>query len=631
MKTIYLILAYIIATLVLPNINLFAQQPLFPLKADTATYNEGIFPPINGLENLHLTPGDMDEAEDYEAMEGADESMSTDSSFKSSANARYNTWSKDKFFFYRNTYPHHGTPCWGDERWAANGIAHNQDFIFICALERTFVGTTGKTDYIIWKIPRNYPLDRDYRHDPTVKRFQLSKLPANTKTRKEFKKYKHIGDIDVAVIEGEEYILAPLTGGSKPIIGFFRTSDLSFVNFHYPLINYHQINAMVDLGWCAYSMKRKRLCVSNDYNSFFAEFTIKKGKISSAGHDAFMWTKPKLHFIDEAISNMQGGCFTSDGKYLYVSAGLPQKNLSTDGITVFETTNWKVVKRSINLSRNPSAQGCFHFDFNTGSWYNPWGAEPEGLDIWDADDGRTPHVSGQLHVLLDDHSFWKTNDVSLVHYGIFIKPKDRTVSATSWYGTSYTNSKIAAILVQCYDVVNNAPKWFPCGTTTVKFFYRKNTSILLGYTKVTVKCKELWLKTDSTELSADSVLTGHDNTVKASSDIEKDATSAYLADATRQAQKPVTEVADLKQGISDLKVFPNPAHDQLTIVFRSPSKSAWTIRFYDAVGHMAMLKQGLAAEGANSIITDVSSLKKGFYAISISTNNFENTLKVLIE
>lgn len=402
------------------------------------------------------------------------------------------TWDMNKYFFFRGSYPNNGKPSWGDWKWAANGIAHNKDYIFICSIERTILGTTGKTDYVIWKIPITYKLDRDYWNDPSVQRFQLTKMnTSGSTTRKTFKKYTHIGDIDVCTIAGTEYIVAPLTGGGHPIIGLFRTSDLSFVNFHYLL-------PLQDVGWCAFSNKDNRLYVSNDYNRFFYAFKIDAMKINSSLHNALVikitgtlaQREPKIYSIKKPIANMQGGCFTPDGKLLYVSSGLPQKNNITDGITVFETRNWTVINHSINRTRDPRTKGCFEFNFDTGEWYNPWGEEPEGLDIFDADDGRTPYVRGQLHVLLDDHNAYKSNDVSIKHYGIFKAPADIVVPAISSHGTSRNHPAIAAILNQCSDVKNNASALFRCGTTTVKFTYKKGyPETILGYTKITVKNK----------------------------------------------------------------------------------------------------------------------------------------------
>jgi hypothetical protein len=51
--------------------------------------------------------------------------------------------------------------------------------------------------------------------------------------------------------------------------------------------------------------------------------------------------------------------------------------------------------------------------------YSPGGGsydEPEGLTIWDLDDGRAPGIKGQLHVLLLDNDVIENDDVSLKNY-----------------------------------------------------------------------------------------------------------------------------------------------------------------------------------------------------------------------
>ncbi len=55
-----------------------------------------------------------------------------------------------------------------------------------------------------------------------------------------------------------------------------------------------------------------------------------------------------------------------------------------------------------------------HFDFYYDPGF-PTYEEPEGLTIWDLDDGRAPGIRGQLHAMVSDNDAI-TGDIDLKHY-----------------------------------------------------------------------------------------------------------------------------------------------------------------------------------------------------------------------
>jgi hypothetical protein len=121
------------------------------------------------------------------------------------------------------------------------------------------------------------------------------------------------------------------------------------------------------------------------------------------------------------LYNMQGGEFTASGEILYISSGSgccagngPGQQYEIDGIRAFDTQNWREITRSNNRSCNCSAPRYFDFAYlgcdGAGSW------SPQGLTIWDLDDGRAPNIRGQLHVLLFKYRLTGANRQVMTHF-----------------------------------------------------------------------------------------------------------------------------------------------------------------------------------------------------------------------
>jgi hypothetical protein len=74
----------------------------------------------------------------------------------------------------------------------------------------------------------------------------------------------------------------------------------------------------------------------------------------------------------------------------------------------------------VNYQRVAHSTRCFgHFDF----CYDPGtisAGEPEGLTVWDLDDGRAPGISGQLHVMRLDNDALH-DDIAFKHYTFVIR------------------------------------------------------------------------------------------------------------------------------------------------------------------------------------------------------------------
>jgi hypothetical protein len=123
---------------------------------------------------------------------------------------------------------------------------------------------------------------------------------------------------------------------------------------------------------------------------------------SSGNQFALTVSDPDVTLFDEVgapllLENLQGGEFSITGELLYLVA---------EGIHVFDTTTWRRVMKSSRTS------GPFYFNWEDG-WLGY--QEPEGMTIWDLDDGQAYGVHGQLHVVLLDNDTG-TDEIWVKHY-----------------------------------------------------------------------------------------------------------------------------------------------------------------------------------------------------------------------
>jgi hypothetical protein len=402
----------------------------------------------------------------------------------------------EAYFFHTTDYPRNGTPSWGDNKWAANGITHDDNNWYISSVNRDGLGLfTESTDWIIWRIPLNTSLDQDFDNNPNVIRWR--QFYFNHPTDSRFKLYGHAGDIDHAKAKiGNQiidFILVPLTShdeykdsidiygthhqvfvrnGPPPAIAFFRADNLHFVNFLY-LDSIRQ----KDIGWCAY--KNDTLYTSNDdASSVFKYKIIWQNVINPVKHDALKLVK--AHPIKNASSqsvtfrNMQGGEFSPSGDLLYINCGLVYGSNPEDGIHVlkFDGNSWNEIQRSTNRRDFPFSTNCFDYEFDNDPAF---GDEPEGLTIWDLDNRNVPFAKGQLHVLLDHHNFFSSNKTTLKHFKNFKFPKDITVFSSTLNGEPSTNPAITSFYnhgntyANCSDVFYSPYlNIFPPGKTPVR-------------------------------------------------------------------------------------------------------------------------------------------------------------------
>lgn len=270
------------------------------------------------------------------------------------------------------------------------GIGHDQDNWFI----------TQTHD--LWKIPVGLSLGSVEEGDPGVVRRQIDDYPEIHDLG-----YAHFGDPVTFRYENRTFLFVPIENdqaGLPGAVAVFRSYDLGYIS--------HAIFSpqVFDAGWCAVDNAGFMYSSRQRASSVF-RYSVDWELLDNSDELA-LTVLDEISIYDESGQNlldlgtMQGGEFAPGSKLLYLLSGYHNDNeqeMASEGIHVMDTTTWRRVAHSTN------GYGYFNYDYST-----VWDGEPEGLTVWDLDDGRAPNISGQLHVfMLDNEAF---DDVELYHY-----------------------------------------------------------------------------------------------------------------------------------------------------------------------------------------------------------------------
>ena len=288
---------------------------------------------------------------------------------------------------YLGTYPKHRNNGWSN---ALQGVANDKD--------NWFFTQTG----VLWKFPISHDL-KD-KIGKTVKAglgIGRVRIPASLSA------YDHFGDLD----QHSGLLYVPLEGGGNPRIAVFRSSDLAFLDSQVLLRPGGK--PMTQSGWCAINPTDGLLYTSNtgiDRNDnpifkFKVGFDAGKLRLTYAG---------SLYLKDEDGSGMglkpymQGGDFSTDGRYLFLVNGKAHKFDKDDGgVWVFDALTGRKITKS-------KQKGGFRFEFHPGGTKFE---EPEGITYWNLDGRSAPSIKGQLHVILLDNDL-NGDEFYLKHYRI---------------------------------------------------------------------------------------------------------------------------------------------------------------------------------------------------------------------
>jgi hypothetical protein len=389
----------------------------------------------------------------------------------------------EEYYLRSNSYPILWTPgSWFDHP-EIQGVTHDDNNWY-------FTWTYNEVGYL-WRVPVEVPLDNN-----VLQNFKVDII--KTGDFSDLAGYWHWGDPDhYKTKDGREYIVVPMTRTDTPIVAIFRTGVLYLES----LVAYGRLTAQTSTGWCAIHPQTGELYTSEDfdyalgpkpcnpnrdcddqswscpYPRMLLHYRIPWDSLPITGYKGLI----SLTYLNDSIVlqsgnnqllelyNMQGGEFTPSGELLYVSCGGAccfgygaGQQYEHDGVYVFDTRTWTVIKRSTNhLGRQYSYFDYYYWwgcdgagPIKDGSW------SPEGLTIWDRDDGRSPNIRGQLHVL-GFHSILKTGDNEAIfeHYGnrLHINPFTGVTPPTF----SWSDQALPGDSLKPFKTFNDAYNWYP--------------------------------------------------------------------------------------------------------------------------------------------------------------------------
>lgn len=329
----------------------------------------------------------------------------------------------ESYFLKTNNYPNDNTNIWMGNGFEVQGVTNDGDNWYFTVTKK------DRSDAYLWRIPKEHDLASVQLSDEGVDFVRLQNIPLDNR-------FWHWGDLDHYNYEGIDYLLVPIPG----IIACFRADDLEY-------INYANLGTFQDYaGWCAIGIDGK-LYSSDNYADDIKQYNIDwNSLVNTSNHNILTCIKEfELDFLGNEyneLRHMQGGEFSDSGELLYIVSGsagcdiviaqIKEGPEPSDGIHVFETvgSKWTEVSRSKN-SGDFNSFFSYTFDNNCTCWRPapfpyppfccilvPYGSQtPEGLTIWDLEDGSSPNIRGGLHVLVDHYNIAFCDDaVTFQHF-----------------------------------------------------------------------------------------------------------------------------------------------------------------------------------------------------------------------
>jgi len=245
------------------------------------------------------------------------------------------------------------------------------------------------TRWKLYKIPVTVDLNAD--NTAVAVSQHVDDLPGN---------HNHLGDPDYCSYIDRGYVFVPLEGGIASIAVFWA-GDLSFLSQkevsqrqdnHASWVAIYPVPTDGGRSIYLYSSAWENVSTLQFYRVDL-ELLYTNGQLTMDYVGDFS--------LSITIDGVQGGEFSPSGELLYLSS-------NSNGISVFHVEN-----EAGTLLRNSSKDTePFKFEWHGGF---PDYEEPEGLTIWDLDDGYCPNISGQLHVVLLDNDS-NDDDLYFKHY-----------------------------------------------------------------------------------------------------------------------------------------------------------------------------------------------------------------------
>jgi hypothetical protein len=267
---------------------------------------------------------------------------------------------------------------------------------------------------VLWRFPVKQDLGQFITSPDEIPGVRRVALPAVLRLAG----YNHFG----APAYHQGLLLIPLEGRRSPGIAVFRAADLSYRG---SLLLPGQHGA----GWLAVRPLDDRLYSSNsviDSTRGLLAYTIDWAWLATAALpsapdtlDPRFQLRPgaRILLADQDstpihLVSMQGGGFTADDQ-LFTVNGFCEALAHDTGISGFVIRG----ERGYRVSHSYNRPGPEAFQFHVGHPGLFWcREEPEGLTIWELNDGRAPNIAGNLHVLMVNNAPWAYGAWYLRHY-----------------------------------------------------------------------------------------------------------------------------------------------------------------------------------------------------------------------
>jgi hypothetical protein len=323
--------------------------------------------------------------------------------------------------------PEDDAPGWHAE---VQGIAHDQEYWYITQKDA------------LWRIHVEHDLRTDPWSDSRTRRLLLSAIPELSNLG-----YNHFGDFTCHLYDGHAYLAIPLTNPSEPpVMAFFEGADAG------DELNYIGHTVLEDgggtplggSGWCAID-SGGYIWTSSGSATPIHKYSLDWSDLAF-GSVVLTW-EASATLRDEngaAITknHMQGGVFSESGDLLYLMSGYIDGYHDHDGITVFDTSTWRRVAQS------GTGDVLFRYEFHPEGYIDE---EPEGLTIWDLEDGPAPGIGGRLHALMLDNEASDDDDtVYLKHYTQTVHV-DWQWGGAEWGTRDYPFNTITEANDQCWN------------------------------------------------------------------------------------------------------------------------------------------------------------------------------------
>lgn len=296
----------------------------------------------------------------------------------------------------------HTRPDEAQTNYAGNvqGLTHDSNNWFI------------SQEWGLWKVPVGLDLAG------SIECGASNVLCANLNSVSQIGAYNHVGDIDYYQYNASTgFLLLPLEHSDRsvpPAIAAFSPGNLQYIA-HVQLKLPPNLSPPRNAPWVAVDPQGLFYAPHQDASGWIFIYSIDWQLLAQSGSMSLHYVD-RFQLLDEVGVPLsiggQGGDFSESGDLLYINNGYygsydPYK----DGVSVIDMQTKKRIAKSTNDGAQPFWYG---YDPDCVPPFESNCEEPEGLTVWDLDDGRAPNISGRLHVLLLDNDI--SDDVYIRHY-----------------------------------------------------------------------------------------------------------------------------------------------------------------------------------------------------------------------